>query len=147
MAGEGWELEEEAGSEAADPSISSWTFKTGGHSPLHLRYTSLTPPLHLPCTIYCSLFTMIHYYSLFLTTQYSGTRKSGRKILTLYSDRMAVYQYIHPVTKTCANQADRRIGFIKEESMAALVPMWTHAGKPHLPYTSPPSPYLLPTSP
>lgn len=57
----------------------------------------------------------------------AGTRKSGRKTLTLYADRMAVYQYIRPATKSSAQLADRRIGFIKEESMAALVPMWTHA--------------------
>eukprot|EP00658_Telonema_sp_P-2_P038780 TRINITY_DN27759_c0_g2_i1.p1 TRINITY_DN27759_c0_g2~~TRINITY_DN27759_c0_g2_i1.p1 ORF type:complete len:370 (+),score=111.64 TRINITY_DN27759_c0_g2_i1:167-1276(+) len=56
----------------------------------------------------------------------SGARKTGRAVLTVFADRMMVYQRDHPWKKGEVPTADRRIGFVKEDSRIALVPKWTH---------------------
>eukprot|EP00656_Telonema_subtile_P015735 TRINITY_DN18280_c0_g1_i4.p1 TRINITY_DN18280_c0_g1~~TRINITY_DN18280_c0_g1_i4.p1 ORF type:complete len:288 (+),score=66.55 TRINITY_DN18280_c0_g1_i4:208-1071(+) len=56
-----------------------------------------------------------------------GKAKIGRSILTVFADRMLVYQRNHPVVKGEDTLADRWIGRITEDSRVAIVPKWTHA--------------------
>jgi len=55
-----------------------------------------------------------------------ASKKAGKHILTLFADRIVVYQRTAPVAKGQLGMADRRIGFITPESQVALVPNWTH---------------------
>jgi len=55
-----------------------------------------------------------------------ASKKSGKHELSLFADRMVVYQRTPPAAKGQPAVASRRIGFIQPESQVALVPNWTH---------------------